>query len=67
MTWPPRREPVPHVHAVLGRTDGSTMGGHLLSARLWPTLKVIVTEVAPGLPKRVDPESGLTLMAGPGR
>ncbi|MFC4149959.1 PPC domain-containing DNA-binding protein [Micromonospora mangrovi] len=60
-------QPVLHVHAVLGRADGSTVGGHLLSARVWPTLEVIVTEVAPELSKRVDPETGLALIAGPGR
>ncbi|MFC0005583.1 PPC domain-containing DNA-binding protein [Micromonospora siamensis] len=60
-------EPVLHVHAVLGRADGSTVGGHLLSAQVWPTLEVIVTEVAPELAKRVDPETGLALIAGPGR
>ncbi|PSK58064.1 hypothetical protein B0E53_06981 [Micromonospora sp. MH33] len=60
-------EPVLHVHAVLGRADGSTVGGHLLSARVWPTLEVIVTEVAPELAKQVDPETGLALIAGPGR
>ncbi|MBQ1016802.1 DNA-binding protein [Micromonospora sp. D93] len=60
-------EPVLHVHAVLGRADGSTVGGHLLSARVWPTLEVIITEVAPELSKQVDPETGLALIAGPGR
>ncbi|SDZ20558.1 hypothetical protein SAMN05444365_10752 [Micromonospora pattaloongensis] len=59
-------QPALHVHAVLGRCDGSTVGGHLLSARVWPTLEVIVTEVAPELAKRVDPETGLALIAGPG-
>ncbi|MEU4660398.1 PPC domain-containing DNA-binding protein [Micromonospora chalcea] len=60
-------EPALHVHTVLGRSDGSTVGGHLLSARVWPTLEVIITEVAPELAKRVDPETGLALIAGPGR
>ncbi|MFI7426839.1 PPC domain-containing DNA-binding protein [Micromonospora sp. NPDC049836] len=53
-----------HVHAVLGRSDGSTLGGHLLSARVWPTLEVIITEVSPELAKRVDPETGLALISG---
>ncbi|WFE53204.1 PPC domain-containing DNA-binding protein [Micromonospora sp. WMMD1155] len=60
-------EPALHVHAVLGRADGSTVGGHLLSARVWPTLEVIITEVAPELSKRVDPETGLALIVGSGR
>ncbi|WP_213450616.1 PPC domain-containing DNA-binding protein [Rhizomonospora bruguierae] len=54
--------PEPHLHAVLGRRDGATVGGHLLSGTVWPTLELIVTEVAPELTKRWDPESGLVLM-----
>ncbi|MEO3780906.1 DUF296 domain-containing protein [Micromonospora sp. B11E3] len=57
-------EPALHVHAVLGRSDGSTLGGHLLRGRVWPTLEVIVSEVAPELAKRVDPETGLALISG---
>ena len=54
--------PVVHAHAVLGRRDGSVVGGHLLSAQVWPTLEVILAEVAPALAKRVDPETGLALI-----
>ncbi len=51
-----------HAHAVLGRRDGSTRGGHLLAARVRPTLEVIVTE-SPGYLKREhDRESGLALI-----
>jgi predicted DNA-binding protein with PD1-like motif len=28
----------PHLHAVLGRQDGSAIGGHLLRGEVWPTL-----------------------------
>lgn len=52
-----------HLHAVLGRHDGSTVGGHLMSGTVWPTLEVMVTEVAPELVKRFDPETGLALLA----
>ena len=31
-----------HLHAVLGRSDGSVVGGHLLEARVRPTLEVIL-------------------------
>ena len=55
--------PEPHLHAVLGCADGSTVGGHLLSGEVWPTLEVIVTEVGPALAKHVDPETGLALLA----
>ena len=58
------RKPALHVHAVLGRPDGSTLGGHLLAGEVWPTLEVFITEVAPELAKRVDPETGLALISG---
>ncbi|GAB2934752.1 DNA-binding protein [Micromonospora polyrhachis] len=51
-----------HVHAVCGRRDGSTIGGHLLRGEVWPTLEVVLTEVAPSLAKRFDPEIGLALL-----
>jgi predicted DNA-binding protein with PD1-like motif len=54
--------PEAHLHAVLGREDGSTMGGHLLRGEVWPTLEVIITEVAEELGKRFDPETGLALL-----
>jgi uncharacterized protein len=54
--------PVVHAHAVLGRRDGSVVGGHLLAGEVWPTLEVILTEVAPQLAKSVDPETGLALI-----
>jgi uncharacterized protein len=53
---------VAHVHVVLGRADGSTIGGHLLSAEVWPTLEVTLLEVGPELAKRVDPQTGLALI-----
>ena len=58
--------PALHAHTVLGRADGSTVGGHLLRGRVWPTLEVIVSEVAPELAKRVDPETGLALISPAG-
>ncbi|MCO1593906.1 DNA-binding protein [Micromonospora sp. RHAY321] len=53
-----------HVHAVLGRRDGTTVGGHLLYGKVWPTLEVIITEVGASLIKRVDQETGLPLLTG---
>lgn len=51
-----------HAHVVLGKRDGSACGGHLLRAKVRPTLEVILTE-APGYLKRVhDPETGLSLI-----
>jgi hypothetical protein len=55
-------EPALHAHAVLGRRDGSTVGGHLKRAIVWPTLEVIVTETPEHLRKRIDDETGLALI-----
>jgi predicted DNA-binding protein with PD1-like motif len=57
-------QPALHVHAVLGRRDGTTVGGHLLYGEVWPTLEVVITEVGGSLIKRVDPETGLALLTG---
>jgi predicted DNA-binding protein with PD1-like motif len=55
-------KPKLHLHAVLGRRDGSAVGGHLLEATVRPTLEVIVTESPAHLRRRHDPESGLALI-----
>ena len=55
-------EPKLHAHAVLGRRDGSACGGHLLAARVRPTLEVIVTESPAHLRRSFDPQSGLALI-----
>jgi predicted DNA-binding protein with PD1-like motif len=54
--------PEVHVHAVLGKPDGSTVGGHLLEGHVWPTLEVVLTDSPRHLRKRHDPESGLALI-----
>jgi uncharacterized protein len=51
-----------HVHVVVSRSDGSTVGGHLLEATVNPTLEVIVTESPAHLRRRYDPETGLALV-----
>jgi predicted DNA-binding protein with PD1-like motif len=56
-------EPALHAHVVVGRSDGSAGGGHLLEAHVRPTLEVIVTESPAHLRKRYDPETGLALIA----
>ena len=56
-------EPALHIHAVLGRSDGSVVGGHLLEGHVRPTLEVILTEPPAHLRKKKDPETGLALIA----
>jgi uncharacterized protein len=56
-------EPRVHAHVVVGKRDGSAHGGHLLEAHVWPTLEVVLTESPSHLRRRVDPETGLPLIA----
>ncbi|HUL08237.1 MAG TPA: PPC domain-containing DNA-binding protein [Candidatus Acidoferrum sp.] len=56
-------EPTLHVHAVLGKGDGSVLGGHLLAAHVRPTLEAILIQPPSYLRKRKDPETGLALIA----
>ncbi|HMR29397.1 MAG TPA: DNA-binding protein [Geminicoccaceae bacterium] len=60
--------PALHLHTVLGRADGSTLGGHLMEAHVRPTLEVIVTESPAHLRRCPDAETGLALieLAKPG-
>ncbi len=51
-----------HAHVVLGRSDGTTRGGHLLEAHVRPTLEVILTESPEHLQRRFDEEVGLALI-----
>ena len=56
-------KPALHIHAVLGRSDGSVVGGHLLEGHVRPTLEVILTQPPAHLRKTKDPETGLALIA----
>ena len=55
-------EPKVHAHVVVGRFDGTALGGHLLEARVRPTLEVILVESPKHLRRRYDPESKLALI-----
>jgi predicted DNA-binding protein with PD1-like motif len=55
-------KPKVHVHTVLGRSNGAAVGGHLLQARVRPTLEVVVTETPVALRRRADPATGLALI-----
>jgi predicted DNA-binding protein with PD1-like motif len=57
-----RGEPKLHAHAVLGKSDGTTCGGHLLQAHVWPTLEVVLTESPSHLRRKLDEETGLALI-----
>ena len=55
-------EPKVHAHAVLGRSDGTTRGGHLLEGHVRPTLEVMLVESPRHLRRQHDPQSGLALI-----
>lgn len=57
--------PATHAHTVLGLADGSTRGGHLLEARVWPTLEIILRTSPSTLRKTFRPDVGLALIAPP--
>jgi uncharacterized protein len=60
-------KPTIHMHAVLGRRDGSALAGHLTRGHVRPTLEIIVTESPAHLCKKHDPETGLALIRSKGR
>ena len=55
-------KPVVHTHMVVGTSDGTTRGGHVLSGYVSPTLEVMVTVDPISMQKRFDPETDLTLI-----
>jgi len=58
----PDGSPKLHAHVVVGRSDGTTRGGHLLEAHVRPTLEVVLVEPPAHLQRKHDPESGLALI-----
>ena len=57
-----RGEPRVHAHVVVGRSDGSALGGHLLGGEVDPTLEVTLVETPVTLRRRTDPTTGLALI-----
>jgi uncharacterized protein len=51
-----------HAHVVLGKADGSALGGHILKAQVWPTLEVILVEEPAYLRRTIDEKTGLALI-----
>jgi predicted DNA-binding protein with PD1-like motif len=55
-------KPQVHAHVVVGRSDGTAHGGHLIEARVRPTCELILAESPAHLQKKLDPESGIALI-----
>jgi len=51
-----------HAHVVLGKSDATAHGGHLVEGHVRPTLEIVVTESPGYLRRRFDPESRLALI-----
>jgi uncharacterized protein len=56
-------DPKVHAHIVVGKRDGTAHGGHLLAARVRPTLEVILIQPPGHLRRRFDAKSNLALIA----
>jgi uncharacterized protein len=55
-------DPKLHAHVVVGKSDGSAHGGHLLDAYVRPTLEVVVVEASQHLRRTMRGEFGLALL-----
>jgi predicted DNA-binding protein with PD1-like motif len=55
-------KPSVHMHTILGRRDGSTVGGHIWRLVANPTLEVFMTVNRAPLVKKPDPASGMRLI-----
>lgn len=55
-------KPAVHAHVVLGKSDASACGGHLVEAHVRPTLELVLTESPAHLRKTVHDPSGLPLI-----
>jgi predicted DNA-binding protein with PD1-like motif len=56
-------QPKLHAHVVVGKSDGTAHGGHLIEAVVRPTLEVILVESPRHLRRHHDAETGLALIA----
>jgi len=55
-------KPIVHMHTVLSKENGSTLGGHVFELNVNPTLEVFVTVNTVPLRKRADDASGMKLI-----
>lgn len=55
-------EPFLHIHGTFGRKDLSTLAGHVMSAKVFPLLEVVVTPTENRALRRFDDELGLNVI-----
>jgi uncharacterized protein len=51
-----------HAHVVVGKSDATAYGGHLIEGRVRPTLEIVLVETPAHLRRRSDPATGLPLI-----
>ncbi len=51
-----------HAHVVIGKSNGTAHGGHLIEGHVRPILEVILVEVPSHLHRKIDKETGLALI-----
>ena len=51
-----------HVHVVLGLSDGTTRGGHLMAGTVRPTLEVVLTDTPAHLRRKKNADIGIALI-----
>lgn len=56
-------EPFLHAHANFGRRDLSVVGGHLISAEVFPLLEVVVTPTKNRAIRKFDRKTGLNVIS----
>ena len=54
--------PSMNLHVVLGLSDGTTRGGHLIEGHVFPTLEVILREAPAELRRVMHPDIGVALI-----
>ena len=57
-----KEKPKVHAHVVLGKSNATAHGGHLVEGLVRPTLEVVIAEAPRHLHRRFDPASGLALI-----
>jgi len=55
-------DPKLHAHVVIGKSNGTAHGGHLMEGHVRPILEVILVEVPSHLHRKIDKETGLALI-----
>jgi uncharacterized protein len=59
----PDGKPVLHAHAVLGKSDGAAIAGHLFEGHARPTVEIVVEEAPEHLERHRDEVTGMLLLS----